>query len=683
MPTRIVPPLFRARGVVAAGAAAALVAASGWAQQAEQAAAGAPLAVGDPVEGALEAGGSESYSIELAAGRFVYGRAGQVTVDVVVRVFDPSGERIAEFDGPARGWETFQFDTEQAGTYRIEIAPFEGAEGEYTLELLRAEPLATTPEGRVDQLMAPYSPADVPGGVVAVVRDGEIAFARAYGAANLTHGAPFEIGTRTNIGSTSKQFTAFAVALLAERGELSLDDDVRKHIPELPDLGETVTLRHLLTHTSGYREFLNTLLMAGRRIDRGDSIDRSELIEVVQRQPELQNSPGAEWNYNNTGYGLLTIVVERVTGESFPDWMRENVFEPLGMHDTVVRQNPAQLIVNAAQGYAPAEQGGYQIAEDLGGAMGAGGIYTTVEDLAKWIRNFRTHELGSEGLFELMTTPYELSGGKPSGYGLGLFIDELRGLRRIHHGGADTAHRSMIMYFPELDGAVITQSNNASFNGTIANEVAEAFFGESMAAEEATIDTSAADASTFDPSSFDPASFDAFAGRYELEEMPGFVMTFTREGDRYFAQATRQPKLEIFPTSANSFKFDVVEAAITFHAGDDGAVDSLTLHQNGEHRAKRLAEEPWSPDAAALEGYAGRYFSEELETFYDVVVEEGALVIRHRRLDDIKLAPAKEQRFTGGMPVAEVVFGKDASGRVAWLEASNGRTRGVRFERVE
>jgi CubicO group peptidase (beta-lactamase class C family) len=149
---------------------------------------------------------------------------------------------------------------------------------------------------RVDQILADYSDGETPGVLVGVVRGGQLAFARAYGMANLTHAVPMTAATRSNIGSTSKQFTAFAVALLAERGALSLDDDVRRHIPELPDLGETVTLRHLLTHTSGYREFLNALAIGGWRLTDADHIDRSEVLTVVQRQPSLQNSPGAEWN---------------------------------------------------------------------------------------------------------------------------------------------------------------------------------------------------------------------------------------------------------------------------------------------------------------------------------------------------------------------------------------------------
>ncbi|HUH14152.1 MAG TPA: serine hydrolase [Longimicrobiales bacterium] len=651
-----------------------------------------PVSVGQAYEDSLSTGETDVYTLELGAHDFVFGHADQRTVDVVVAVYDPEGTLVRRFDGPARGPEPFQFETRLEGRHRIEVKPAEGAAGIYALVVERAEPVAADPAARVDQLMARYAGSDVPGGVVGVVRDGELLFGRAYGMANLTHGVPFSLDTRTNLGSTSKQFTAFALALLAERGELSLDDDVRTHIPELPDLGAPVTLRNLLTHTSGYREFLNTLALAGRRLDRGDHIDRGELIAIVQRQPELQNAPGAEWNYNNTAFGLATVVVERVTGQPFPQWMRENVFGPLGMENTFVRAHPAQIIPGSSQGYAPAEEAGWRLATDLGGAMGAGGIYTTVGDLATWIGNFESGRLGGPDIFEAMTTPFVLTTGDTTGYGMGLFVDEHRGLARIHHGGADAAHRAMLRYYPELDAGVVALSNNATFNsGAIADAVAEAFFAEHLeprerpSARTAGDDPASADPATAPHSAeYDPERFDALAGRYALDTAPTFILTFMREGERLFTQATGQPRFPITPTSDSTFTLVGVPARVTFHLDEEGGADSLTLHQNGEHRARRV-DEGWSPTPEELAAYAGRYFSPELETYYTVAVEDGTLVVRHRRLPDpVELEPGQERdRFGGGFPAAEVTFERAPDGSVSALLVSNGRTRGVRFERVE
>lgn len=280
-----------------------------------QEAASRPISAGGAVTDSLPPGAAHAFILTLAADQFVYGEVDQGTVDVTVTVRNPAGGVVRQFDARRGGMEIFHFDGEASGDYRIELEPAEDATGRYALRLERVEPVATDPERRVDQLMLPFSGEDVPGGVVAVVREGRLVFARGYGMADLTHHIPFRPETRTNIGSTSKQFTAFAINLLAQRGRLSLDDDIRKHIPELPDLGATVTIRHLLTHTSGYREFLNTLALAGRRLDEGDHIDRSEVISIVQRQPELQNAPGAEWNYNNTAFALLAMVVRHSAGD--------------------------------------------------------------------------------------------------------------------------------------------------------------------------------------------------------------------------------------------------------------------------------------------------------------------------------------------------------------------------------
>jgi CubicO group peptidase (beta-lactamase class C family) len=539
-----------------------------------------------------------------------------------------------------------------------------------------------TVQDRVDALMTDYSGSETPGAVVAVVRDGRIEFQRGYGMANLSHGIPFTVDTRTNIGSTSKQFTAFAIALLADRGELSLDDQVRTHVPELPDLGESVTLRHLISHTSGYREFLNALAIGGWRLEEADHIDREEILAVVQRQPALQNSPGAEHNYNNTGYALLALVVERVTGEPFPDWMAANVFKPLGMTSTLVRAHNRQVVPHSAQGYARDGDDGFREVPDIGAAMGAGGIYTTVGDLALWMRNLRTGELGGQAVVERMTTPYVLTTGDTTNYAMGLFITRSRGLRVIQHGGADAAHRSTFVYYPDLDAGLIVQSNHAGFGGGIPGQIAEIFFGEHMEPRsEAQEDAVATDAPVeFDPTSYDPAAFDIYVGRYELEVQPGFVLTFRRDGDRLLTQATGQPEFEITPTSDSTFVLRVVPASVTFHRDETGRVTGLTLHQNGHHAARRL------PDVEAarldLTPYAGRYYSAEFETFYTVEAEEDHLVVRHRRRPPLTLRHSEDDRFAGAFPLVRVDFERDRSGRVIGFRASNIRARDILFQRV-
>ena len=635
------------------------------------------LREGRPVRGALAPGDTVRYVVDVGDDWFVLGEVEQISVDAVVRVVGPEGEQVGRFDALGRGGERFGGRVEKAGTYEIQVFPFEDDEGEFSIELLRVEAVSDDPEKRADQLMSRYDGDSSPGAAVQVWRDGRVLFSRAYGMANLGYGIPFETDTRTNIGSTTKQFTAFAIMLQADRGLLSLDDDIREHLPELPAFDETIRVRHLITHTSGLREFLNLLVMTGRRLDHGDWIDRAELVEIVKRQPTLQNSPGAEWNYNNTAFGLAALIVERTSGMDFPEFMRVNVFEPLGMMHTMVRPSPEHIVPNMSVGYTPGRDGFRDIG-DLGGAMGAGAIYSTLDDLQRWVQNYANPRVGSTEIFEEMMTSSVLTDGEETGYGYGLFIDEQKGLRRVHHGGADVAHRSMLAYYPEIKAGITTQSNHAGFNANVAFELAELFFADAMESDE----DDAVAGEAFDPESFDPTDFDDFVGRYALDAAPNFILTFTREDDTYYTQATGQQRLEIVPTSDSSFALTAVEAAVTFHRNEAGEVDGATLHQNGDNHATRLAddEERWAPSTDDLGDFEGRFFSPELETFYTLVVEGDSLRVEHRRADDATLEPGERDNFAGGG--LSFSFERDRNGQVIGFYVANGRTRDVRFERV-
>ena len=648
---------------------------------AEIAAQGTELDVGRTLQGTLAAGDTARYTIEADENDFILGEVDQISVDVTARVLDPDGTQVGRFGGLGRGVERFGGRTAGAGVHTLELfvaGDDAKAGGRYEITLLRHEPVATDPEELADQIMSRFDGHHSPGGAVRAWRDGRTLFSKTYGMANLAYGLPFEEDTRTNIGSTSKQFTAFAVMLQAERGLLSLEDDIRKHIPELPEFDQTIQVKHLVTHTSGLREFLNLLRMTGRRLDHGDWIDRSELVDIVQRQPALQNEPGAEWNYNNTAFGLAAVIVERTSGQDFHVFMQENVFGPLGMTGTMVRPSTRHIVPNMSEGYTPGPDGYRQIG-DLGGAVGAGAIYSTIGDLQTWAENYSNPRVGTRESIDEMMTSFVLNDGEETGYGYGLSIDEQRGLKRVSHGGADVAHRSMFVYFPEIDAGLTTQSNHAQFNSGVAYELAAAFFGDAMEEEEDAADESG----EFDPEDFDPEAFDEFAGRYALDAAPNFILTFTREDDTFYTQATGQQRLEIVPTSDSTFRLLAVEASVTFLRDPEGDVEGLTLHQNGDNHATRLEAdeaEAWEPTAEELGDFGGRFFSEELETFYTFTVEDGDLVLHQRRLDRAELEPGEEDQFSGGG--MSFAFERDRNGQVIGVYVSNGRTRDVRFGRV-
>lgn len=631
------------------------------------------LQVGKPVPATLVANDTLRYELNLPARHFVAGRIDQNGVDATVTVTGPTGARVFRGARVGRGGpEAFAFATDSvAGRYTIAIAPATaGSSGAVQVQLTRSEPAATTPAGKVDQAAAQLY-KDTPGAVVGVIQGGKLTFVKGYGAADLTNSLPFTAETPTNIGSTSKQFTGFALALLASQGKLSLDDDVRKHIPELKDFGTKITLRHLLTHTTGYREFINTLLIEGRQVMEGDYIGPDEVIKVLNRQPTLQNAPGAEFNYNNSAFSLATIVVERVTGRPFAEWMRDEVFLPLGMTKTWVRATPGQIIPNRTVGYQ-AGTFGFREVRDLHGSAGAGGIYTTPGDAAKWMHNFKTGTLGGPAVIKEMTTSFVLNDGKPANYGYGLFLGTNRGLKQWQHGGNDIAHSSTFVYYPDLDAGYVVFSNYQGVPGGIAGVVAESFFGQHMTAAPARPAATAA-AGVDVPG----ATLRRYAGKYQMTTLGDLVLTVELQGGQLRLQLPGQPALPLRATSTTSFDGVGAPVKLIFNTAGDGAVEGITLQQNGEHPGKRVAEQ-----TVDLASFAGRYFSEELETYYDLSVESGQLVIRHRRFGPAALTHTNGDNFSGTLPVSQVAFRRDAQGNVTGFEAGNGRARGILFERV-
>jgi CubicO group peptidase (beta-lactamase class C family) len=632
------------------------------------------LQVGTPVRATLAADGTLRYELNLPKRHFVAGRVDQDGVDATVTITGPAGRRVQRAARVGRGGpEAFAFATDTAGRYLIEVTPATaGKGGAVRVQLTRSEPVATTPEGKVDQAAAQLY-KDTPGAVVGVIKGGKLAFVKGYGAADLTYGIPFTAETPTNIGSSSKQFTGFALALLASRGKLSLDDDVRKHIPELKDFGKKITLRHLLSHTTGYREFINTLIIEGRQVLEGDYIAPDEVIKVINRQPTLQNEPGAEFNYNNSAFSLAAIVVERVTGRPFAEWMREEVFLPLGMTKTWVRANPGQIIPGRSVGYIAGE-GGFREVRDLHASQGAGGINTTPGDVAKWWHNFKTGELGGQAVIKEMTTSFVLNDGKPSNYGYGVFLDTNRGLRRWQHGGNDVAHSSTFVYYPDLDAGYVVFSNYQGVPGGLANVVADAFFGQYMTAPQR------ASANATSGVDVPPATLRRYAGKYEMTTLGGLLLTVELQAGQLRLQLPGQPVLPLRPTSMTSFEVVGAPARITFDTAADSSVEGITFQQDGaQHPGKRVVEKAAVVD---LTSFAGRYFSEELETFYDLSVEGGQLVIRHRRFGPVALTHTNGDSFSGTMPVSQVVFRRDADGKVYGFDAGNGRARGIVFKKV-
>lgn len=528
----------------------------------------------------------------------------------------------------------------------------------------------------VDSLMAAYDRPESPGAAVLVFRGDRQLFSRGYGRANLEYDAPITPRTVFHVASVSKQFTAFAIATLAAQGKLSLDDDVRQHLPELPDLGQRITLRHLLSHTSGMRDQWSLWVLAGGLTD--DVIRQDDLMRLITRQRELNFAPGAEWAYSNTGFTLLAEVVERVTGQDFGRWMKANVFDPLGMNDTQVYDDHERIVPGRAYSYRPAGNGFDKAVLNYANA-GATSLFTTTEDLVKWLRNLGSGQAGGAEVARMMRTRALLSRGDTTDYGLGLFVARHRGLDVIYHGGADAGFRSMVSYYPALDAGVVVLGNVSSLDAEeTADRIAESFFAADM--RPAPVPAQAA--APAGPSvSVDSAVLDRYTGDWEAEN--GVAMRFERAGDRLvLVQARRR---EMRALSDSTFHVGELDAGVTFHRESDGSVRRATLVQRGRSMSARRAV-PYVPSAAEMQAYTGRYYSPELETFYTVVLHDGRLLARHRRHGDVPLTPKRANVFKGAESWIDTVeFQRAADGTVTALRVSNanGRLRNVRFDKLD
>ena len=635
------------------------------------------LTIGTPASGTVSAKDTARFTLRADSAFIVRLRVDQPAGNVALRLLGPKNTAIGAVNATTAGYEELHLVTRESGVHQVQITAGDSVGGAFRVTLLMNEKLSADPTRRVDQLLAPWNRKDGPGAAVAVWRGGKTVFTKAYGMANLAYDIPFTVTTPTNIGSTSKQFTAFAVMLLVEDGKLSLDDDVRKHIPELKDFGQTVTVRNLLTHTTGYRELYNSVLLAGRRLDEADHVGREEYIPLVQRQPTLQNAPGAEFNYNNTAFGLAAMIVARVSGMPFERFLAQRVFGPIGMTHTQVRADTRVPVKGATVGYTRGPAGVWRDLGDLGGSMGAGGIYTTLADLQRWAEHLATPKVGSKASIAQMMTPFTLKDGKSTGYGLGLFVDTQHGKRRVQHGGADVSHRSMLALYPELDAGITVQSNDGAFDSSIAFRLAEAFFPELAP-------TPAVAGAAFDAKAYDARKFDDFTGQYALDAAPQFVLSFTRAGDTLYTQATGQAKLRLTPTSDTSFAVVGVAASVEFTRDAARTVTGAILVQGGARqkatRRDGAATVAWAPSSAELTAIAGRYFSEELETHWEFVVVNGKPVMRQRRMGDMPLGVTGKDTFAGG-PIT-VVLERDRAGRVIGFYAGSGRSRDIRFARV-
>src|SRR5229473_1621731 len=336
----------------------------------------------------------------------------------------------------------------------------------------------------VDEIFVDLTKVGSPGCALGVYRDGKMIYSKGYGLANLEENVPITPQSVFDIGSTSKQFTAASILLLEKQGKLSISDDVRKYVPELPDYGQKVTILHLLNHTSGLRDYLTLMDLAG--INTGSVTTDEDALQIIFRQKALNFMPGSEWLYSNTGFFLLSVIVKRVSGKTLREFAGENIFTPLAMTHTQFRDDHTSLIANRALAYdAKEKSAGYRLDVSYFEQTGDGAVHTSVEDLLKWDENFYSGQIGGKDFLTEIQEQGKLNGGKVLDYAKGLFIQDYRGLRTVSHGGSWGGYRAELLRFPEQHFSVACLCNLGSARpSNRAHRVADVYLASLMKPKE-------------------------------------------------------------------------------------------------------------------------------------------------------------------------------------------------------
>lgn len=495
---------------------------------------------------------------------------------------------------------------------------------------------------RVDALFAKWDSTVSPGAALAIIQDGEIIYERGYGMANLEHNVPITPTTVFRIGSVSKQFTAACIAILSLQGRISLDDEVRKYVPELPEYEKPITVRHLVHHISGIRDYLTLAEVAALTDDF--FFTPQDTLELLGRQKGLNFLPGEEHYYCNSGYFLMGVIVERVSGKSLNDFAQEHIFGPLGMKNTHFHDDHTMVVKNRAAGYSPTEDG-FRIDMTTLDHVGDGGVFTTVEDLYLWDQAFYTHQLGQE-LMDLIQTPGVLNSGEKLDYAFGLGVGEYKGVKMISHSGGFVGFRAQLVRFPVQKFSVVSLANLGTINPSqLCLKVADIYLAGKLK-EEASEE--AAEAVTLSKEALEKR-----AGSYLVKTMAIWAVVSAKEGQ--LQVAVMDMEFGLTPVSRTSFRALDADYDMTIDFLSD---EEARLNLEGEEYELVKAPEldPLTP--VQLMEFAGEYYNDELPVTYKLAVEEGALVFKHKNAPKDALSAVGRDKFTVGMLNIEFIRNK-------------------------
>ena len=500
-----------------------------------------------------------------------------------------------------------------------------------------------------------------PGCAVGVSLNGQSVFEKAFGLAEMEHNIQNTPQTIFESGSVAKQFTAAALVLLQQDGKLNIDDPVRKYIAELPEYGKPVTIRHILTHTAGLRDWGSVMALTGA--GRGDRVVTQDIaVDVIVRQKYLDFEPGAEYSYSNSGYQLAAVIVERVSGQKFGDFVRDRIFKPLGMNNSSWRDNYRRLVPGRAQGYSRSgEKEPWMLNMPIMNVVGNGGMLTTVGDWLKWNAALDAKTMGAP-FVEALETQGVLNDGRKISYALGLDVGNYKGMKEVAHSGGTAGYQTYLSRYPEKKLSVAAMCNGyPPSSGDIVYSVVDEIFGPFPAPAEQKAGVTLAE-----------------------DQLKKYVGTWKNEKTRNANQiALDKGELKINggplkPVAEGAFMLG--ERKAKFITNKDGVPETMEIANTDGSTTRLFFEREWKPAAADLNDFAGDWYSEEAQSRVSIKIENDKAFLVLRPVTRFQLAPVYKDGFSGQGYV--FWFTRDKSGKVSEMHVGTGRMRDMLFVRA-
>ncbi len=516
-----------------------------------------------------------------------------------------------------------------------------------------------------------------PGGfAVAVLKDGRVIFKKAYGFANFENKIPFTTTSVVNYASVAKQFTGFAIARLIQEGKLHMEDDIRDYLSEIPDFGHKITIGHLLHHTSGIRDWVALVKISGRY--ENDVITNDFIMKLIKHQKELNFKPGEQFQYSNNGYFLLAEIISRVTGKSFCEWTQENIFKLLHMDNTRFIGDYREIIMDRADCYKADISGDYLNCPSHKEGYGSSSLFSTLEDMIKWVQNFESRAVGDDKLWKMMLEEGILNDSTKVDYGFGLELGKRYGQRSFGHGGSWCGALSQVSYYPDLKLATILISNRDP-SGVYVDEKVLNLFLDYKAEEVAGKNNQLHVQKDLE---IDPALLQEYTGIYKMQN---WIIGVEKADNDLIIHQPWGEQYKVYPESDSQFYHKDVDLKFSFLRNNNNEIDRMIYTFKGSDNPPFQKLPISASQYPEISEMCGEYTCQELQTTYTLQIQDDHLIAAHLQNENVLLIRIDQDYYQGDQWWFKVLkFERDENGGIKGfrLNADSNNIQNLLFTRI-